>query len=198
MKYLGFDVGIRNLGWAIVEYDTSLVDGMVYKGFVAHGLGLIDTETLITNEAVENMCTLFNQYMHPEHGQWRDVGGVNVEQQPEHQHLGRGNMFRKRDNTQMKSMSHAIQGYFIARGVPVRFVNAQAKNNVYDGPPVALKTKSKDKYRQRKDQSIQETKAILHDTGQHQWLEYILSLSKKDDVADAFLQCCYYAKKMSQ
>jgi hypothetical protein len=135
------------------------------------------------------MCAIFTTRLD---GMWKGlVDEVNIEVQPEAHHIGK----YKKDNTQMKSIGHAIQAYFIAKGVQVDFVNATAKNNIYDGPPVENNTRSQDPYRQRKALSIEETYAILRATGQLGHLMAIALYLKKDDIADAFLQCCYCAYK---
>lgn len=182
---VGFDVGVRNLGMAIVERRIGVAG---YERFKCIRLQLIDLNSKVTNEAVETLHEKLNNI-------WPLLDRcqyVNIEQQPESQHLGQkfaATTARRRDNTQMKSISHAIQAWFLSRMKTVEFISAKSKLEVYDGPPIVIPTKSVDKYYQRKKLSIAHTNEILK--GDQEWLHYIGLLDKKDDVCDAFLQCCY-------
>ena len=181
---VGFDVGVRNLGMAIVK--RHLNQSGIGR-FECLKLDLIDLNSRVTNEAVETLCTKLD-IMWPE---LQQCHWVNIEQQPEHQHVSKFTpMSRQRDNTQMKSISHAIQAFFLSRGMPVEFVSPKSKLNVYDGPPIDLKSKSTKEYYLRKRMAIAHAKAMLE--GQDMWLQYIKNLEKKDDVCDAYLQCCYH------
>ncbi len=193
---VGFDVGIRNLGMAVVKLGG---DGRLECLM----LDLIDLNSHKTADAVETLVQKLNAiFVDPEtsiHIHMSDLEFANIEQQPEQQHVGGGgNRFgggRQRDNTQMKSIAHAIQAYFLAMRVPVSFISPRSKMLVYQGPPVDLKSKSKDKYYLGKRMSIEHAKLVLADTNTttngQEWIEYIRRLDKKDDVCDAFLQCCY-------
>ena len=184
---VGFDVGLRNLGMAIVRLQPN--EQPPYKCLK---LELIDLNSRVVNEAVYNMvaklCDLWDPWL-------KDVHHVNIEQQPEKQHFGGPNAAARnkmaKDNTQMKSIAHALQGFFLGRGKPVVFISAKSKLTVYEGPPIELKTKSTKEYYVRKLMSIAHAKAILEDMGQHEWLDYVKKLDKKDDVCDAYLQCIY-------
>ena len=181
---VGFDVGLRNLGMAVVGFDSSLEEN---DRFYCIKLDLIDLNSRVTNEAVETLCMkldlLWDDYL-------RQCTYVNIEQQPEQQHVSKFAKFsRGRDNTQMKSISHAIQAYFLARGKEVEFVSPKSKLTVYKGPPLENVSKAKDPYYLRKRMSIAHAVAMLKN--QDDWLLYIKQLEKKDDVCDAYLQCCY-------
>lgn len=193
---VGFDVGIRNLGMAIV---TRIVNGrdIGMARFECRKLELIDLNTNVTNEAVQTLHEKLND-------QWellKECKYVNIEQQPEHHHMtpGRRSAYKK-DNTQMKSISHAIQGWFLARGAQVEFVSPKSKMTIYDGPPIDLKSKSKDAYYLRKKLAVEHAKGVLMVDLTSNWIPFIDNLEKKDDVCDAYLQCCYaldrHAKKI--
>lgn len=190
-RAVGFDVGLRNLGMAVVEFDSTKVGN---DRFTCIYLDLIDLNSHVTNEAVATLCqkldALWDEYL-------VKCDYVNVEQQPEKQHVSK---FAKvnpyKDNTQMKAISHAIQAYFLARRKPTEFVSPKSKLLVYEGPEIDLKSKSKDKYYIRKRMAVAHTLAMLET--QQYWKVYIDQLLKKDDVCDAFLQCCYDLKRKSE
>ncbi len=209
IKSIGFDVGIRNLGCAIVTFNADL-EG--WKRFEVNKLMLIDTETKVTTEAVKVLCKKFDSMWETD---LHDIDFVNIEQQPEKHHLQKGTGLKRRfipssDNTQMKSIGHALQAYFLAKGKPVRFISAKSKLTVWDGETiiilpsdpipndenaVIIKTKSKDAYYRRKLISIGHAQKILEEGENQYWTNWMDGgLFKKDDVCDAFLQCCYALK----
>jgi hypothetical protein len=196
IQAVGFDVGLRNLGMAIVRRHIGVTGP---QRFECVRLQLIDLNSRVTNEAIETLHEKLNNI-------WpllNECGSVNIEQQPEAQHLSGGARSRfpiaaarKRDNTQMKSISHALQAWFLSRMKPVVFVSPKSKLEVYDGPPIDLQSKSKDEYYLRKKMGIAHAKAMLN--GDQHWLTYLNQLDKKDDVCDAFLQCCYELDRQAE
>lgn len=162
---------------------------------------LIDLETNETNRAVEIMCKrldmLWNEHLH-------DIDFANIEQQPEKQHVvqrGSGpqrKFVRMRDNTQMKSISGALQGYFLGKGKQVQFISPKSKLTVWKGEKIDINSKSKDPYYRRKRESIAHALRILKEAEQNYWAIWLEALSKKDDVADAYLQCCYALERFKE
>lgn len=181
---ISFDVGIRNLGVAVVRH----------PGRECIYMGVWDLETNQTTEAIETLCKKLAR-MWPEletHG----VTFACIEQQPERQHVsgGRRQWGGGRDNTQMKSIAHALQAYFLARNMEVFFVSPRSKMTVYQGPPVDIGTRAKSEYTIRKKTAIAHAKAILSSSSNardNEWALFLTSLDKADDASDAFLQACY-------
>ncbi len=93
----------------------------------------------------------------------------------------------------MKCIGHALQTYFLTRDRNVQFVSARSKLTVYEGPPIQLKTKSTSDYTVRKHTSIAHARHFLQ--SQPDMLDVFERLHKKDDAADAYLECLYLFKK---
>lgn len=98
----------------------------------------------------------------------------------------------------MLLMGHLIYGHFVQtyeNQVTVRFVPAWNKLSVYKGPEIACTLKTK--YARNKYLARKHTEQILGTESQKKaWLENVFQPSKKqDDLADSFLQGCYYLRK---
>ena len=72
--------------------------------------------------------------------------------------------------------------------------NPSTKLKIYDGPKII--SSKKNKYAQRKDLSIQYTKYFLEKYTDTAWLEFFTENTKKDDLADAYLQALTYYSKI--
>jgi hypothetical protein len=116
-----------------------------------------------------------------------DVEYVLLEQQPQ-------------KNAQMKNISLLIFNYFILRGIidkpinkikDVLFISSKNKLKYYDGPEIIIK--SKNNYTKRKKLAIEYCKYHLQNYEED--LNYFLSLKKKDDAADCFLQAVWFFHK---
>ena len=116
-----------------------------------------------------------------------DVDYVLLEQQPQR-------------NVQMKNISILLFNYFILRGIidkienkikDVLFISSKNKLKFYDGPEIIIK--SKNNYTKRKKLAIEYCKYHLKDNETD--LKYFLSLKKKDDAADCFLQAVWFFNK---
>ena len=101
-------------------------------------------------------------------------------------------------NPMIKTVQVLIYSYFIMKGLmepsstieDVQFVNARNKLSFYNGPPIEIF--SKNKYSQRKKESIEVCKYMLNNSNH---LEFFLSHAKKDDLADCYLQGLWYLSK---
>lgn len=184
-RVVGIDIGIRNLGIAILEGNKNACNIL--------NLELIDLCTHNTTEAIENLEIHLTRIKIEYLDNHNNVM-VGIEQQPEHQHVGNRS---KRDNTQMKSIAHATQMYFLAHKIPVKFISAKSKFNLYVGPPIELTTKSQNPYIQNKNKCMNECLAIMKQNLEQKWLEFVNKLSKKDDVCDAYLLAYYCITKLS-
>ena len=187
MRSVGIDIGIRNYGVAIIDGNKDVCNII--------SLELIDLCTFETTEAIIKLQSELERIKN-EYIQDSENTIVGIEQQPEHQHVNSFSRF-KRDNTQMKSIAHATQMFFLANKIPVKFVSPKSKWKVYDGPPLELTTKSKNPYIQNKHRGIQECLAIMTKNLEQKWIAYIKSLTKKDDVCDAYLLAYYCLTKLT-
>jgi hypothetical protein len=118
-----------------------------------------------------------------------DVDYVLLEQQPQR-------------NAQMKNISLLLFNYFILRGMfdkvdnkikDVLFISSKNKLKFYDGPEIIIK--SKNNYTKRKKLAIEYCKYHLKENENKNDLKYFLSLKKKDDAADCFLQAIWFFNK---
>ena len=75
------------------------------------------------------------------------------------------------------ALSYVVWGYFMSsyKKINVSFVNA------IDKPLESVG-------RKRKRESVTKTKEILNDYEEHQWLKWLDTQNKKDDLCDAYLQ----------
>lgn len=104
----------------------------------------------------------------------------------------------------MKSVSNHLFSYFMIRGIIdkelnntlthyITYMSAKSKLTIDDENNVDIMTKDKNqsqKYKIHKQMSQDYTRKLLQNDPFN--LEYFNSLSKKDDLADAYLQCIYY------
>lgn len=100
-------------------------------------------------------------------------------------------------NPKMKSLSNMLYSYFIMKGIVdsekikcVKFVNAKNKLKVYTGPNVICKLKSK--YSRTKFLGKKYCEWIITNNDQSNWLEFFKNCKKQDDLADCYLQGCWY------
>ena len=104
----------------------------------------------------------------------------------------------------MKSVSNHLFSYFMIRGIIdkninnsqtdyITYMSAKSKLTIDEENNVDLMTKDKtkvQKYKIHKQMAQDYTRKLLADDAEN--LNYFNSQSKKDDLADAFLQCVYY------
>ena len=101
-------------------------------------------------------------------------------------------------NPTMKSIQMLLYGFFIEHAMlndkssvkNIKLFLARDKLKLYDGPPVECNIS--DKYKKRKFLSIEYTKYYIKN---NTFLDFFLSHSKKDDLADSFIQGFYYLFK---
>ena len=104
-------------------------------------------------------------------------------------------------NPTMKSIQMILYSFFIMNGAlkdnilkEIVMFNARGKLDIYDGPKIEMPINiKKDSYKDRKYRSIEYTKYFLRD--ENTWLDFFNKHKKKDDLADAYLQCLTYYKK---
>ena len=102
-------------------------------------------------------------------------------------------------NPMIKTIQVLIYSYFTIKGIlnenssinDVHMVNARNKLSFYNGP--TIETFSKNKYTQRKKESIEICKYLIKEDTINS--PYFLSHRKKDDLADAYLQGVWYINK---
>lgn len=178
LRVASFDLGMRNLALVVADVDggrlravhvMELIDILADNGCTARNSKTVTIERLVKFmvHALRTRRDIFEA-----------VDVVAIEQQP----VGRGPV----SNVRCKVLSHVLQGW-ICDNVPqtrVTFVNPKRK--VADAPPAHVK-KARDKYAWRKQQAV--AAAVRHLDAHPGWLATFQTHHKKDDLADALLQC---------
>lgn len=142
----------------------------VVKKIQVKNINMQDIVLKILN-ALDDLCYRYHDLL-------QQVDSVVIEKQP-------------MENKKMQMVSHIVYAHFIRfynGRVPVTLLPAYHKLSVYDGPtvPCTLKTK----YAQRKFLGVQYTVWFLENKvcDHVSWMTLFKGQSKKDDLADAFLQ----------
>lgn len=112
------------------------------------------------------------------------IDGINVvviENQPVHK------------NPIMKSIQMLVYGYYLYNGINnIELMDASSKLKVYNGTPITLDIK--DTHARNKAIGKKHCELILTQFYDPQFIEYFKSHTKRDDLADSFLQGLYYIK----
>ena len=103
-------------------------------------------------------------------------------------------------NPTMKSIQMFVYSFFMMKGVmeessfieKIHMVNARNKLKVYKGEP--LPCPYKEKYKQNKYLSVKYTELMIKNEKDN-FIQLFKESSKKDDLADAYLQGIYWIEK---
>lgn len=224
MYYLGWDIGIKNLAYCIVNEESIIKEINIIK--------LIDEELHICscNNKNGKKCThkaifkdkIGKNYCKRHSTDVKGLKKIKIKKCKNYslEELGR-NLFKKLDenslfldcehiiienqpvlkNPTMKSLQIMLYSYFLLKNKKmqsIQLVNACNKLKVYKGSlPTELEVKIKkikDKYRKNKMLAIEHAKIMMEK--QPDVLEYFSSHKKQDDLADAFLMCKYLVNKI--
>ena len=177
MKIASFDIGIINLAFCKVSYDSQKIT----NNFTIHEWKLIDVlENNSKNADIYTLAYLIITKLNTFN--FSDCDEIILEQQP--------NL-----NSRMEKVSMIILNYFIMKNIMnnekkiiVKFVSAKNKLNVYDGPFIECNLKLP--YTRNKFYAKKYTEYIIKND--HKWSNFFNSFKKKDDLADCFLQGAWY------
>ena len=113
-------------------------------------------------------------------------------------------------NPKMKSVADTLYSWFLIRGMVDKQVN-NLKNIFYLSPSNKLKIDDKDinkeidmlkdkskKYKFTKDSSVIYTRKILNENKDNEWISFLDSNSKKDDLCDSYLQGLYFVNNINK
>ncbi len=102
-------------------------------------------------------------------------------------------------NPTMKTVQMILYSYFMIEGATkdkpvseVHMINARNKLKVYKGPEIECKFT--DKYKKNKYLSVEYTKLMILEEDK-KFIELFTTCKKKDDLADAYLQGIYFIEK---
>ena len=219
MKYLSFDVGIKNLAYCSLNEDKKILDW-----------GIINlNRDPICQCVLQKECSKIATYLvtDPTNNEKKYCCTTHVKKYKKKKKLNSNyDMFKisqilveelnsKTDflnheiicienqpalkNPTMKSIQMILYSYFIIEGVckdpicsNVQMINARNKLKVYKGPEVECNFT--DKYKRNKYLSVEYTKNMILEEDQ-KFIDLFSESKKKDDLADAFLQGIYYIEK---
>ena len=182
MRVLSWDIGIKNLAYCILEKDNSDISQ----------IEIIDWD-IISLESNGNDIHKLSFELFPKMDKITDLiknDVVVIENQP---------CMR---NPKMKTMQILVYSYFVMRfnvdpgdqgqhpHKHIKMMSASNKLKCYEGPSIELKTKSKSKYTIRKATAIAHCRHFV--STNQEYLDFFNEHSKKDDLADSYLQGLYY------
>ena len=217
MKYLSFDVGIKNLAYCSLNSDKKILDW-----------GIINlNKNPICQCGLQKPCSKTATYEVKDNNETKYACTTHVKKFTKKKKLNSNyDLFKisqilveelssKTDflnheiicienqpalkNPVMKSVQMILYSYFMIEGATkdkpveqVHMINARNKLKVYKGPPVECKYK--EKYKRNKYLSVEYTKNMILNE-EEKFIELFTESKKKDDLADAYLQGIYFIEK---
>ena len=217
MKYLSFDVGIKNLAFCSLTDDKKILDW-----------GIINLDkNPICQCGLQKPCCKSATYTINDNGETKYSCSTHVKKYKNKkkinadrdifnlskiliEELGSKEDFLNHEvicienqpalkNPVMKTVQMIIYSYFMIEGATkdkpveqVHMINARNKLKVYKGPPVECKYK--EKYKRNKYLSVEYTKNMILNE-EEKFIELFTESKKKDDLADAYLQGIYFIDK---
>lgn len=198
-KVLSIDVGTTNLGVWIGYYQTPSSPSSYELPFITEYWRRINLHASSATLATYNMVTKFLKH----HSEFYDpaIRYVVIESQENSTEI-------------MQRLSNALQAHFLTVSImkntetQVHFEYGSGKLKVYTDPNGIQAImdrmnprlqRSNNQHRKNKWIAEQHCHALLLQQSlenQNRWIPWFTSLDKKDDVADAYLQGCYFLKKM--
>ena len=218
MKYLSFDVGIKNLAFCSLDDNKKILDwGIINldKNPICQ-CGLqkecCKSSTFIVvsdNGETKYSCTTHTKKYKKKKkmNTSRDIFNLSKIMINE---LGSKEDFLNHEiicienqpalkNPTMKTVQMILYSYFMIEGATkdtpvseVHMINARNKLKVYKGPEIECKFT--DKYKKNKYLSVEYTKLMILEED-NKFIELFTESKKKDDLADAYLQGIYFIEK---
>ena len=219
MKYLSFDVGIKNLAYCSLDQDKKILDwGIINLNknpLCQCGLKK-DCNKVATyqvtdsdNNEVKYCCTTHvkkykkKKKLNTNYDLFKlsqiMIDELNLKKDfLNHEIICIENQPALKNPT-MKSIQMLLYSYFMIEGVTkdksveqVHMINARNKLKVYNGPPVECNIK--EKYKRNKYLSVEYTKNMILQQDK-KFIDLFDESKKKDDLADAYLQGIYFIEK---
>lgn len=169
MTTLSFDMGYKNLAFALVDQDGKLLRWEV--------VNILEGKSTAKKPSIALVVKSLVDYLETQRASFLTVSRVLIEIQP----VG----FHRRSNTMMKVLSHVLQAYFCRESIAVSFVSPKRK---LQGCRDTTGLKTKERYAIHKQYAIDACRARLADMDA-KWSPFFESHAKKDDLADCLLQC---------
>jgi len=217
MKYLSFDVGIKNLaycslndkkeilGWGIINLDKNPICQCGLQKPCQKSSTFIVTDD---NETKYSCTTHTKKYKKKKKmNTSRDIFNLSkimINELNSHEDFLNHEVICIENqpalkNPTMKTVQMILYSYFMIEGATkdtpveqVHMINARNKLKVYKGPEVEYKFT--DKYKRNKYLSVEYTKLMILKEDK-KFIDLFTESKKKDDLADAYLQGIYYIEK---
>ena len=218
MKYLSFDVGIKNLAYCSLTNDKKILDWGIINldknpqcqcGLQKECQKSATFMVTCDNGETKYSCTTHTKKYKKKKklNNDRDIFNLSkilIEE------LNHKKDFLNHDvicienqpalkNPVMKTVQMILYSYFMIEGATknkpveqVHMINARNKLKVYKGEPVECKFK--EKYKRNKYLSVEYTKLMILEEDQ-EFIDLFAESKKKDDLADAYLQGIYFIDK---
>ena len=218
MKYLSFDVGIKNLAfcslddnkkildWGIINLDKNPICQCGLQKECCKSSTFIVTDD---NGETKYACTTHTKKYKKKKKMNNDrdifnlskimINELNLKEDfLNHEIICIENQPALKNPT-MKTVQMILYSYFMIEGATknkpveqVHMINARNKLKVYKGPEVECKFT--DKYKKNKYLSVEYTKLMILEED-NKFIELFTTCKKKDDLADAYLQGIYFIEK---
>jgi len=218
MKYLSFDVGIKNLAycslndkkeildWGIINLDKNPICQCGLQKECCKSSTFIVTDD---NGDKKYSCTTHTKKYKKKKKMNNDrdifnlskimINELNLKENfLNHEVICIENQPALKNPT-MKTVQMILYSYFMIEGATkdkpveqVHMINARNKLKVYKGPEVDCKFT--DKYKKNKYLAVEYTKVMILEEEQ-QFIDLFTTCKKKDDLADAYLQGIYFIEK---
>jgi hypothetical protein len=165
VKYVSFDIGIKNLAFCYANEDE------------IQDWGVFDIKGVNINDTTEKCMTVLNEAFKD-----KEYDIILIENQP------------VQKNPTMKTIQIIVYSYFLyekvilKKDVKIYFVSASKKNTYANRFDINIENASK--YIQNKKRAIECTKIVLKNNIEK--LDFFLKHKKKDDLADSYLQLLSY------
>ena len=218
MKYLSFDVGIKNLAFCSLNDNKQILDWGIINldknpkcqcGLQKECQKSATFIVTCDNGETKYSCTTHNK-------KYKKKKKINADRDIFNlskiliEELNLKTDFLNHDvicienqpalkNPVMKTVQMILYSYFMIEGATkdklveqVHMINARNKLKVYKGPPVECKYK--EKYKRNKYLSVEYTKNMILNE-EKRFIDLFTESKKKDDLADAYLQGIYFIDK---
>ena len=218
MKYLSFDVGIKNLAfcslddnkkildWGIINLDKNPICQCGLQKECCKSSTFIVT---LDNGDIKYSCTTHTKKYKKKKkmNTSRDIFNLSkimINELNSHEDFLNHEVICIENqpalkNPTMKTVQMILYSYFMIEGATkdtpvneVHMINARNKLKVYKGPEVECKFT--DKYKKNKYLSVEYTKLMILEED-NKFIELFTESKKKDDLADAYLQGIYFIEK---
>lgn len=169
MFILSFDIGIKNLAYCFFEYTN--------KQFFILDWQVLNCQASNQQDVIKNVIKNLDELNYL----YENANVIIIEKQP-------------KCNPKMRIINNCVYMYYTIKTIDnnkIKIINYSPKYKL-NCCDIKVETKVKSKYQQNKKIGIEHTRFLIKETN---WLTFFNGFSKKDDLADSFLQGLSYCLK---